>query len=261
MLTDEFSSRRLPSNFGDQVSPIVFSELTGVRTTWAPIQKADFVCIGSILNSYMRKNCNAIIFGSGLRDPNSIVAPIDTSRIVGVRGEQTVAAMPDDSVQAIGDPALAIRAMPAFNPVNRKRSGVIALPHFSSYANRTIRKRLGDLSHEGVEVLAPNTHPVEVARIIRQSDLVLTSSLHGQIFADALGTRAVRVNFGPSSESDFKFEDYSSVFGLGNQAQSVVNFTGARLSELHAIADNRRSRIAERIDGVVDNLYRLGRQL
>ena len=65
----------------------------------------------------------------------------------------------------------------------------------------------------GVRVVDVDNKPVEVARQIQEAELLFTSSLHGLIFAHALGRPCVLIR--PlTEEPEIKYQDYLAAVGL-----------------------------------------------
>lgn len=224
------------SNFGDEMSPLVFRSL-GYDVKWAPLDSAQVTGIGSLLDLYMwaRKPTCSLVWGSGLR-----AAPTPESRdavlrsvgsFVAVRGPRTRDALGLPATTTLGDPGL---LAPALVDGFRLRRGTraVVVPHYRVWANPESRGHLRALAADGCQVLAPNEHPIKVVRAIGGAGIVYTSSLHGLIVADALGVPAVLVRFsGPhlSGEPDFKYADYFE--SVGSTPQWI---------DVHEIASRRK---------------------
>ena len=70
---------------------------------------------------------------------------------------------------------------------------------------------------KGVHIIDIKKKPEEVGKEIAKCETVLSSSLHGLIFADALGIPNMHVRLKKElPEGNFKFEDYYSSYGLND---------------------------------------------
>lgn len=206
---------RLLSNFGDEMSPLVFRSL-GYDVTWAPLDSAEVTGIGSVLDLYTwaRKPTSSVVWGSGLRTvptPETRDAVLrSVGRFIAVRGPKTRDALGLPLNTTLGDPGLLAPAL-VDGFTLRRGSRAVVVPHYRVWANPQSRGHLKALAAQGCEVVMPNEHPIKVVRAIGSAAIVYTSSLHGLIVADALGVPAVLLRFsGPqhSGEPEFKYADY-----------------------------------------------------
>lgn len=202
-----------PTNFGDAVGPLILTDLLARRVVWSRIESADVVAVGSLLNAYSHSHSQAQIFGSGVRNLHTLDrSRIPAERVIGVRGHATAEALGGTEIPVIGDPGLWVANLVR---ERRHRSGALVVPHFAALGTSLGRAELARASRLGARVALPNQHPLEIAVAVAASDIVLTSSLHALVFADALGVPAQLVSFDPgASEPPFKYDDYSSVFGV-----------------------------------------------
>lgn len=117
-------------------------------------------------------------------------------------------------VNIAADPAVLIREMlKGFEFPERKYVGII--PHFYDKNEESISNVVVD----GVKIISVEGTPIQVLRDMSDCYCILSSSLHGLIFADALGIPNKRVVF--SDEiigGDLKYEDYYSVYGKDYKA-------------------------------------------
>jgi hypothetical protein len=141
---------------------------------------------------------------------------------------------------------------------------VVVVPHFAALGHREVRRLLDGCRAQGWRVLLPNLEPLEMARAISAADLVLTSSLHGLVFADAYGVPGQLVTMleGASAEPGFKYDDYSSA--LDAETTAVPLATILRSPDHVVVIDGlseRSAAVASRLDGVVGAIYRAAHQL
>ncbi|MBT0993100.1 hypothetical protein KIN34_02175 [Cellulomonas sp. DKR-3] len=207
------------TNFGDEFSAIALGELTGARVRWAAASRARVYGIGSILTVYARERSEARVFGSGLRGAPATPWTVPAERVLAVRGTLTRDALglPDDTV--LGDPGLVVGSLDL--GVGPRVRRPLVLPHFGAVGSAPARSALASMRAGGYDVVLPNAAPLEVARRIAAAPFLATSSLHGLVFAHALGTPARLVTFPgvPHQEPLFKYDDYLSA--LGDRARFV----------------------------------------
>jgi pyruvyltransferase len=250
------------SNFGDALNPIVIRELLGTDVEWAPLGREDLVCIGSVLDTYVRDGGQGRIFGSGSRTGMLSASSLDPNRVVGVRGLRTAAALGLPDSAAIGDPGLAIRNLVASVPVSGRGRPVV-LPHFSDFVGD--RKRVIDeFARRGYDVVLPNMPPLEIAAAVGAAEHVLTTSLHAVVFADALDVPVSRVHLADEgkTEPEFKYDDYRSVFGISCPKVSAESVLANGIGrEERAAMDASQAAVSERIDQLVNGLFREAKNL
>lgn len=185
-------------NFGDQLSASVVEWATGVPVTWAPAwYDRKILGVGSILQRAL--SASDYVWGSGLiRDLK--VDPPQGVTFLAVRGPMTRHNIRADVPEVFGDPAL---LLPLFctRPVETLYS-VGIVPHFHDY-------EAVDKDDPGVQVIDVTRPWEDVVDAIRSCELIVSSSLHGVIVAEAYGIPAVwvRISDGVIGGS-FKFHDY-----------------------------------------------------
>lgn len=191
-------------NFGDLLGPLIVRELVaqlGLGASAAASGRRLFA-VGSVLHFGRPGD---VVWGAGRNakaDP-----PREGLDVRAVRGPRTAVDYPD----AIGggDPGLLLGGLrPDLLVDPARRSGVTVVPNLNEL--RQVRDRRG--------VLSPRAPLARVLRTIARSTLVVGSSLHGVIVAEALGVpaRAVRA----VEEPAFKYEDY--FLATGRDPDEVV---------------------------------------
>jgi pyruvyltransferase len=249
------------SNFGDELSKLAIEEATGVRVRWRNVQNAQVVGIGSILNLYLSRSGAGLIWGTGARNPDRGQLPAGLSeRVLAVRGSLTRASIGLDHTVPLGDPGLLSRAI--FGPTTVARGGVLVIPHFSVFNTRDGRAEIEGLRASGMEILPPSAPVREVCSRIGKAGLLLTSSLHGLVVGDALGTPTVLVTLGQSQESAFKYDDYLSIYGESAHFTTINELTAdAALTSARETAAERAARISLTVDSTVEGLIAAARPL
>lgn len=245
------------SNFGDEVSRLFLQELTGESFQWSPSTSAEYLGVGSVLNSAIRSGFRGTVIGSGLRRPlPSGMSPDPSCNFIGVRGKLTATELGLSAGAAIGDPGLLARSVYARPTGERRSARPVVIPHFEVLNTRAGRSSLKALANQGWEIVLPNSSPAEVARVIRQAPFVASSSLHGYIFAHALDTPTTLIEFkDESGEPDFKFRDYLSVFDLEPTRVNARELTEVSINTLVDRVSESTAAIAEQVDSVLDGMY------
>lgn len=201
--------RRL--NFGDEVTAPLLERLTGRRIVWSPLSRCDAIGAGSILQMAVRTRAShlPIVWGSGFIRPPVEGEPTITDSLLAVRGELSRDRL-DPSVRSavrLGDPGLLAPHL-LDRPV-RKRYAVGFVPHYKDAADPVVTGLLA--RNRSVRRIDVAWSPEEVAREIAACEVVLSSSMHGLIFSDALGVPNLHVQLGDKLiGGTYKFEDYNT---------------------------------------------------
>jgi pyruvyltransferase len=177
-------------NFGDLLGPVIVSELVALLGLGPAVERRRLLAVGSVLHFGRPGD---VVWGAGRNAKAG--SPPDGLDVRAVRGPRTAADYPHAVIG--GDPALLLGGLrPDLVVDPARRSGVTVVPNLNELVH--VRDRRGFLS--------PRAPLDRVVRTIARSTLVIGSSLHGVIVAEALGVpaRAVRA----VAEPAFKYEDY-----------------------------------------------------
>jgi hypothetical protein len=123
-------------------------------------------------------------------------------------------------VRFLADPGLLIGAMVPDHPPTKGR--VVFVPHYRE--RQSIRGKVPS----GFIVIDIDAPPLQLARQLQQAECVYASSLHGIIFAHALGRPCVFVR--PATDEPLlKFDDYFLSVGI-NPPKPLESIADAKLS-------------------------------
>lgn len=209
-------ARPFPGNFGDWLSPLVVSSVSGRSVTYvpptAPTQAPHLVSIGSIGRFIMPRS---VVVGTGISSDD---VHLDTkARYVSVRGPVTAEVLrasggPD--VESFGDPGVLLsRIMPVERGATNGRT--LLVRHFK-HANVPL------LLPEGMdEISVQLSHPDHVRAFVEQLnsyDAVVTSAMHVMIACHSYGIPCALVTFEGLEDAvhgtGIKYGDYSRGAGL-----------------------------------------------
>lgn len=207
-------------NFGDDASPLLISELTGTEPRRVLKGEKKLLAIGSILH---RAKDGDIIWGSGLKSEEALDEhPGGNILVTAVRGPKTLkvlekAGWDTSNIKAMFDPGVLLRHIYADRLANydvekNKRLGKIRIvPHFKD--ELVFKRQRPDLLKH---FISPDGEPVSILESMLGAELVISSSLHGIIFAESLGIPSIWIS-SPGGEAQFKYLDYyegTSRFGI-----------------------------------------------
>lgn len=180
-------------------------------------KEADLWCVGSLLSRLFEvrhENGKTLdVMGTGMqrevRMPEDFAARV---RVHALRGklslEKLKELIPVKKSVVLADPAVLLRKMVDKSRVlPGGRVGVI--PHYYDRNSEC----LNNIKASGIKIIRVEDTPIQVARDMLSCKCILSSSLHGLIFADALGIPNRRIVL--SDEiigGDLKFDDYYSVY-------------------------------------------------
>ncbi len=245
------------TNFGDEFSQIAVAYATGRRVNWARPDRADLVGLGSVLNRAMKFESQAQYWGTGLRGEFDERSAPDLDQILAARGPQTQKLL--GFYGPIGDPGLLVRGL--VGRPTRKRGGKVYIPHFRDWNSKLGRYHISLLRNHGIKILASNLDPLEIAREISHSDFVVSSSLHGLIFADALGV-ANQLVMPASMEPTFKYLDYFGSVGSSFEPISHLELV-ARINDSSYVGlrEFQTNQLSATIDGLCEGLMSAARHV
>jgi pyruvyltransferase len=207
-------------NFGDMLVPIILRFLTNnkynIEYVIRDIQ-GKLLCIGSELASGVVLQENDVIFGYGAK----LEKPIDIPKgveILSVRGPLTRELINIDNVPEIyGDPAILMPLIySAGSAVCKYRIGII--PH---YVDKPLFNHL--LLSDDTILIDINQSPYDVIQQILSCDIILSTSLHGAIVAEAYGKKVVWLQASNKIGGFiFKWLDYLVSTGRPDNIQPVI---------------------------------------
>jgi pyruvyltransferase len=199
-------ARRMPisthvNNFGDLIGPLVVSRVLvreGIGSS--RVAAGRMLSVGSIMR--MARNGDTI-WGTGVNGKSLDGDRAKRLDVRAVRGPRTRSLLLDRGIECpevYGDPALLIPHLWSDEElgVGRASRGTLVLPNLHDY--RTARRSPSPVMNPR------NRSPWNIIRAIAESTLVVGSSLHGVIIAEAFGIPARFIR--SAVEPEFKYRDY-----------------------------------------------------
>lgn len=200
-------------NLGDRLSPIIIEHVTGIKPKWVSgnFTGGKLLGLGSILEHTSEKD---IIWGTGtkyhLKLPELRTPPL------ALRGPRSAECFGAQGTNLFGDPGIILPEI--IKPENFSEDKIVVIPHYvdyqilktALYSNHSILNEtsLVDVKREAFQ---------SVINKIGEAKLVISSSLHGIIFAEAYNKPALWVKASDKIlGGNFKFNDYYEGSGRSN---------------------------------------------
>lgn len=234
-------------NIGDLLSPVAVQFATGHSTIWQRRhpKAPHLLAVGSIL-SWSTELSH--VWGTGILHPSRSIGGVRPDRVWAVRGKLTHARLSRDlgglRDLPLGDPGYLVgRALGTIQerPGATHRLGIV--PHHHHRGHPAIARWRRE---EGVVVLDVRDPEPEFFARLGSCEAIASSSLHGLVFAEALGIPNVWVDFAPPDEDrSFKYRDW---FSLAARPQAAPLRAGPQLQvrDLTAAATLHEFQIDER---------------
>lgn len=207
--------RLKPNNWGDDINVFLVESLTGLKakSKWDLLRNGDinYTIIGSLVDIWI--NRNTIIWGGGALYGENYPLKARPKQVCAVRGKLTrdyLLANDVDCPPIYGDPALLLPMIYTPDRVIKYEIGFI--PHRDDLKNPLYSTFL---KHHPGKCIVINLHDYkdwrEVIDKISACEIVLSSSLHGLIVADAYHVPNIWIKSSvPLHGGNFKFLDYFS---------------------------------------------------
>lgn len=233
-------------NFGDALSPRIVEKLSGEKSMWSSMPRAEIVAIGSVLfggtslfwnraklltpKGFAKLGQKALdfvqprltIWGSGFLFDEGVkqAIKIRNFEVKALRGKKSLEILKRIGFAAegvaLGDPGLLFPMLLDEKPETMYDVGVV--PHFTD--KEAGARKAAELEAKGMKVKLIDVmqdDPLNTVREIGSCAKILSSSLHGIVTADAFGIPREHVCWGTlgqtTEQAKFKFEDYESVVG------------------------------------------------
>lgn len=197
-------------NVGDRINPSIVTALSGQQTVHVrDDQKPQLLATGSIMAA---ANPLSHVWGTGVLHPNFGIGSVAAHNIHALRGKLTHSVLSQAGIELsdvpLGDPGFLAPALLGIAKSTSPAHRLGVVPHYVDRANPLFRRLM---TEPGIVGLNVHDDPERFLRAMADCEVVVSSSLHGLIFAEALGipnlwiTASEDVVGGP-----FKFDDWFS---------------------------------------------------
>lgn len=197
-------------NSGDAITPYILEGLTGLPSRSVGPDLPHILGVGSIL---FFANKNSSVWGAGVLNPNTPLPEIHESAFYALRGKKTRdfvtglgVSIPD---LPLGDPGIFAREVCDLIPEERRQIKYRAafVPHHGSIKHPLYEAVRDNPEFVFVDILDDSLLPLEQTL---QSEVVISQSLHGLIYAESLGKPSLWISERNDEIWRFKFEDWYS---------------------------------------------------
>jgi pyruvyltransferase len=240
-------------NAGDLVAPMLLKSY-GFTPVFSHRTEARLFSCGSLLDK-VPTNFSGYILGTGLMH-GDVIKSLPDARILAVRGELTRnnIGAPRDTI--LGDPGLLVAR--CLTSTRKKRFALGVIPHFTDNKDPRLHNLLRRYKKE-ILFINIQTTPLAVLKQIDQCEYILSSSLHGMVFADSVGVPNAWIILSDRVQGKgFKFHDYGSA--LKWKRDPVLIFGDEKLSELITQTSLPSLSIIEETKNNLDHAYHLLKQ-
>ena len=239
-------------NAGDLVAPLLLKRY-GFIPAFSYRNEAKLFSCGSLLDK-IPENFSGFVLGTGLMW--NVIKSLPNARILAVRGELTRnnIGAPKDTI--LGDPGLlVVNHMPKRY---EKRYVLGIVPHFTEKEDYRLRNLISRYQKE-ICFINIQANPLTVLKHIDQCKYILSSSLHGMVFADSLGVpNAWTILSDRVQGKGFKFYDYRSA--LQWKRDPVLISGNEKLSDLIAQTSLPSLSVIEETKNNLVHAFRLFKQ-
>ena len=224
-------------NLGDEISPLILAHATGRRIVHAHPQGCDGIAIGSVFTKRIAKTENRqwplFVWGSGTLQPKPCHMNKLSVKLTALRGPHTAAQIKGCPDLPFGDPGLFAAELWPKSPTLSGKIGLI--PHHSLLGREEV-VRLADALGDTVVIDFTARNIAHTLRVLSECRLIVSSSLHGLVIADAYGIPSLFWNE-LGDRNEWKYHDYFDGAGRGDYqaltADQIVQIaSGGRIADL-----------------------------
>ena len=203
----------IENNAGDSFNKVYLEKEMNIKVnkyTFGSLEH--YLFCGSIIS---RCNKNSIIIGAGLISEDRVFG--DFKKVIGCRGYKSLSLLrkkKNFTPEFIGDPGLLVKEHFKNIDKPRKKFKIGIIPHFIDF--ELVKKF--KFKDESITIIDIKQDHISVCNEILECDFIVSSSLHGLIFSDALSVKNLWVVFSDKIiGGSFKFEDYYSAMENGHK--------------------------------------------
>lgn len=202
---------RIP-NVGDLVNPALVTALSGLPTVHSRDGAGHLLAIGSMMRTATPASH---VWGTGVIHPDLGVGNARGENVHALRGKRSAEALRAAGVAVadvpLGDPGYLAPGLLGVRRPPRPAHRLGIVPHYTDRRHPQFRRLA---QQRGVRLLDVHADPLRFLAEMADCAAVLSSSLHGLVFAEALGIPNLWVTAGDDIVGGaFKYEDWFSTMG------------------------------------------------
>jgi len=230
-------------NFGDDLTPWLLPKY-GIVPIYREPRAARLIGVGSLLE-FAASDYEGAIWGAGLM--NDAAHALPRAAALAVRGPLTAERIGLREEPAYGDPGILVaRHLPRAASDGR----IVVVPHGHHRQHQRLTAMVASAG-DAARVVNVHQRAAPAVREIAAGRVVITTSLHGLVTADAYGIPAVWTTLDPPlTGGDFKFRDYEAAVTPGQTRYRAFDEAGT----LEGLADGAWTADAAVIDRLGDGL-------
>jgi hypothetical protein len=197
-------------NVGDTVNPSVITAITGSPVIHISNQhEPHLVAIGSMM---AKTAASSHVWGTGVVHPDYGIGAVPSSQVHALRGRLSHSVMRRGGTPVgdvpLGDPAYLAPSLLGIKKNATKKFRVGLVPHYVDRSNPIILRMMRE---PGVADLNVHDPPEVFLARMAQCEVVVSSSLHGLVFAEALDIPNLWIKVSDDIVGgEFKFQDWFS---------------------------------------------------
>jgi hypothetical protein len=195
-------------NFGDAINPDIIESVSGATPFFSTREAPHLLGIGSIFAS---ASPESYVWGSGIHRPDQALPDFDPAKVRALRGKLTHAALRAQGYAVgdvpLGDPGYLVGRLLGDADLGRVRHKACVIPHHNSFHQPVFRRLTASPEVALVDMMDESMRPL---RQIAASEVVISQSLHGLVFAQALGKPSLWISKRFDAGWEFKFHDWYS---------------------------------------------------
>jgi pyruvyltransferase len=239
-------------NAGDLVTPVLLKQY-GFTPLLASPKETEVILCGSLLQR-LDADYTGYILGTGFLQEGEDTS-MRRAKVLVCRGELTRDRIHAPANIPLGDPGLLMGRFLTQRSAKRYRRGIIL--HYSDKTREEFSAFLPQQLDGDTLFIDIQQHPMAVMRLIDQCEVIISTSLHGVVFAHALGIPAAWLATQALYRSrQYKFVDYYSAIDLQPQCCLLENDL-----PLAALANKASAPSSQKVAAVCDGLDAAFRQL
>ncbi len=200
---------RIP-NVGDRINPAIVTAISKRPTVHvAGTNEPHLFAAGSTMSATTPASQ---VWGTGIMHPDFGVGCVEASNVHAVRGKLSHSALRHAGIELpdvpLGDPGYLAPDLLGISRSSTPTKTLGVVPHYVDRRNPHFRRLIAE---QGVVELNVHDDPEQFLRTMATCEAIVSSSLHGLIFAEAFGIPNLWVTVGGEiAGGPFKFNDWFS---------------------------------------------------